>query len=166
MKVEGAKEGESEEHSFNSEEVRRKIEVAMRMMQGHKLEWLRVEVPINKKVSDLIDLLSNYYEKSSFFMSLFHAGKTLDKKQTLAEAKINHMDMLLGSMNSGKAKVFKRFRDVSTSYWYVVSSWDAIIFKCERALMIMGFGVYKHYYCDTFSVRYKIFKEDDEVLTE
>lgn len=30
----------------------------------------------------------------------------------------------------------------------------------------MGFGVFKHYYSDSFEVRYKIFKEDEEIVTE
>ena len=72
----------------------------------------------------------------------------------------------MATLNSGTPKVFKRFRDISTSYWYVASSWDAITFKCQKGLIVMGFGVFKHYYSDSFEVRYKIFKEDEEIVTE
>lgn len=46
------------------------------------------------------------------------------------------------SMSSGKSKVFKRFRDMSTSYWYVGSSWDAVGFRPERSILVTGFGCY------------------------
>ena len=90
----------------------------------------------------------------------------MDKKNTLQENKIGHQDMIMATLNSGTPKVFKRFRGISSSYWYVASSWDAIMFNCEKGLIVMGFGVFKHYYCDNFEVRYKIFKEDEEIVTE
>ncbi len=152
--------GEEEEHTLKAEDVKRKIVLQVRMMNGHKFEWVGVTMGINSKVGELVNVISSAYNKSSFFITLYHNGKPLDKKATLAESKIQNNDNILVTLNSGTSKVYKRFRDISTSYWYVASSWDAIMFKCERPLIITGFGVYKQYYTDTYQVRYKVFKED------
>ncbi len=89
-----------------------------------------------------MNLISALFRKSTFFISLYHKGRTLDKKNSLCESGVGKGDTLLASLSSGKPKIFKRFRGVSTSYWHVVSSWDAIVFKFERALLIMGFAVF------------------------
>ncbi len=69
-------------------------------------------------------------------------GKQLDKKKSLSEEGIGQDANILVSLNSGKSKVFKRFRDISSSHWYVGSSWDAIGFRSERSLLVTGFGCY------------------------
>lgn len=102
----------------------------MRILNGAKLDWISLVVGINSKVNDLSNLISASFEKSQYFINLFFNGKVMDKKNTLQEYKIGHQDTIMATLNSGTPKVFKRFRDISTSYWYVASSWDAITFKC------------------------------------
>lgn len=84
-------------------------------------------------------------------------GKQLDKKKTLQEEGISNEATLVVSMSTGKSKVFKRFRDISSSYWYVASSWDAIGFRPERSILVTGFGCYQHYYTMNCSVKYHVY---------
>ena len=100
------------------------------------------------------------YNKGSYFISTFHNSKLLDKKVSFQECKVKDGDFIFVTLNSGQTKVFKRFRDISTSYWYVTSSWDAITFKSSKALLVTGFGCFKQYYVDNYEIRYKMYKDE------
>ena len=90
----------------------------------------------------IVNLLSCYLERPNFFILPMANGKQLDKKKTLQEEGLLNEGTVIVSMSSGKSKVFKRFRDMSSSYWYVGSSWDAVGFRPERPILVTGFGCY------------------------
>lgn len=122
----------------------------LRILEGQKFEWIKVSLGINAKINELVNLLSAVYNRAPIFISLYHGGKKLDKKDSLIESKIDNQSTLLVTLTSGGFKVFKRFREISTGYWYVTNSWDAVMFKSTRTLIVTGFGVYKHLYTDNY----------------
>lgn len=112
-------------------------------MQGQKCSSLELkDIAISTKIESVLDILSFYLQRPSFFILPISKGRPLDKKKTLQEEGLQHKSSLIVSTTSGKPKVFKRFRDMSTSYWYVGSSWDAIGFRSEKPLLVTGFGCY------------------------
>ena len=78
---------------------------------------------------------------------------------------IGNNDYIMFCFNAGKQSVYKRFKETSTSYWYIGSSWDAITFKSTKNLLIMGFGTYQHFHSTDFSIKYNIFIKENQVLT-
>ena len=105
-------------------------------------------------------MISALKNKSIYLISAMAKSHQLDKKKTILDEQIGNNDYIVFCLNGGEQSVYKRFKEISTSYWYIGSSWDAITFKSTKSLLVMGFGTYQHFHSSDFSIKFNIYVND------